>query len=152
MASTRPRKTAAAKPTDGKDTPDTNADAQDEQQSPDAAPLEAPAPAEEPAPEPSPYSSPVEAIPDDDNLSEVILDDETKKAPKDIDAVFEPVTEHGTALRCTMRLVERTFLGPHASPVERLLLPLGAEVSPQVADRIRSQLEEQAKRERKGKK
>ena len=116
-------------------------------QAPDAAPLEPPAVQEPPAaPAEPPYASPTEVIPDDDNLSEVILDDATKQPPTDVDAVFKPLTEYGSVLVCTVRLVERTFLGPHRNPVHRLLQPAGAHVSESVAARIRERLEAQAQR------
>ncbi|MFF8399811.1 hypothetical protein [Streptomyces sp. NPDC016172] len=110
---------------------------------PDAAPLEPPTvdAAPEPPAEPG-YVSPTEVIPDE--LAEVILDDATKQPPADIDAVFQPVTPYGSTLICTVRLIERTFLGPHQSPVERLLQPKGAHVSESVATRIRERLVAQA--------
>ncbi|MCG8971749.1 hypothetical protein [Streptomyces sp. CL12-4] len=114
---------------------------------PDAAPLEPPtvqAPPEAPA-APT-YASPTEVIPDDDNLAEVILDDATKQPPADVASVFQPLTEYGSVLVCTVRLVERTFLGPHRNPVHRLLQPAGAHLSEGVAARIRERLEAQAAR------
>ncbi|GAA2439830.1 hypothetical protein [Streptomyces glaucus] len=114
---------------------------------PDAAPLEPPAVQEPPAaPAASAYATPTEVIPDDENLSEVIIDDATKEPPADIDAVFMPLTEYGSVLVCTVRLVEKTFLGPHLSPVHRLLQPKGAHVSESVAARIRERLQAQAER------
>ncbi|WP_371605088.1 hypothetical protein OG345_41820 (plasmid) [Streptomyces sp. NBC_01220] len=110
---------------------------------PDAAPLEPPTIHEAPAPPADPgYVSPTEVIPDD--LAEVILDDATKEPPADVDAVFQPLTPYGSTLICTVRLVERTFLGPHRNPVERLLQPKGAHVSESVAARIRERLDAQA--------
>ncbi|MFZ3557208.1 hypothetical protein [Streptomyces sp. BH055] len=114
---------------------------------PDAAPLEPPVVHE--APEPpahTPYVTPTEVIPDEDNLSDVILDDATGKPPADVDAVFVPLTPLGSTLQCTVRLVERTFLGPHRNPVTRLLQPKGAVVSEGIAARIREQLAAQATR------
>lgn len=112
---------------------------------PDTAPLEPPTNTVHAAPdgpaEPG-YVSPTEVIPD--NIAEVILDDATKKPPADVAAVFQPVTPYGSTLVCTVRLVERTFIGPHASPVERLLQPKGAHVSESIAARIRERLEAQA--------
>jgi hypothetical protein len=112
---------------------------------PDVAPLEPPTvdAAPEPPAEPG-YVSPTEVIPDEDNLSDVILDDATKQPPADVEAVFQPVTPYGSTLMCTVRLIERTFLGPHRSPVERLLQPKGAHVSESVAARIRERLVAQA--------
>lgn len=110
---------------------------------PDAAPLEPPTVHEAPKPPADPgYVSPTEVIPDD--LAEVILDDATKEPPADVDAVFQPLTPYGSTLICTVRLVERTFLGPHRNPVERLLQPKGAHVSESVAARIRERLDSQA--------
>lgn len=110
---------------------------------PDAAPLEPPTVHEAPKPPADPgYVSPTEVIPDD--LAEVILDDATKEPPADVDAVFQPLTPYGSTLICTVRLVERTFLGPHRNPVERLLQPKGAHVSESVAARIRERLDAQA--------
>lgn len=159
---TRTRKTAASKaaaesaaePTEKTaESGDTAATAEDQgaadntPQAPDAAPLEPPAVQEPPAaPAEPPYASPTEVIPDDDNLSEVILDDATKQPPTDVGAVFKPLTEYGSVLVCTVRLVERTFLGPHRNPVHRLLQPAGAHVSESVAARIRERLEAQAQR------
>ncbi|MDI3102036.1 hypothetical protein QJ054_33920 [Streptomyces sp. AN-3] len=114
---------------------------------PDAAPLEPPAVQEPPAAPAEPeYRTPTEVIPDDENLAEVIIDDATKQPPTDVAAVFRPLTEYGSVLVCTLRLVERTFLGPHRNPVHRLLQPAGAHVSESVAARIRERLEAQAER------
>ncbi|MFE6639468.1 hypothetical protein ACFVFT_38105 [Streptomyces tendae] len=114
---------------------------------PDAAPLEPPAVQEPPAAPAEPeYRTPTEVIPDDENLAEVIIDDATKEPPTDVAGVFRPVTEYGSILVCTVRLVERTFLGPHRNPVHRLLQPAGAHVSESVAARIRERLEAQAER------
>lgn len=110
---------------------------------PDVAPLEPPAVHEAPEPPAEPgYVSPTEVIPDD--IAEVILDDATKEPPADIDAVFQPVTPYGSTLRCTVRLVERTYVGPHRNPIERLLQPKGAHVSESIAARIRERLVAQA--------
>ncbi|MEU9354998.1 hypothetical protein AB0D65_29385 [Streptomyces griseoloalbus] len=114
---------------------------------PDAAPLEPPAVQEPPAaPAAVEYATPTEVIPDDENLAEVIIDDATKQPPTDVASVFRPLTEYGSILVCTVRLVERTFLGPHRNPVHRLLQPAGAHVSESVAARIRERLEAQAER------
>ncbi|MFE2181349.1 hypothetical protein [Streptomyces sp. NPDC059455] len=114
---------------------------------PEAAPLEPPAVQEPPAaPEAPAYATPTEVIPDDENLSEVIIDDATKQPPADVDTVFVPLTPYGSTLVCTQRLVEKTFLGPHRNPVHRLLQPAGAHVSESVAARIRERLEAQAER------
>ncbi|MFG3263440.1 hypothetical protein [Streptomyces bobili] len=110
---------------------------------PDVAPLEPPTVHEAPTPPAEPgYVSPTEVIPDD--LAEVILDDATKQPPADLEAVFQPLTPYGSTLICTIRLIERTFLGPHRSPVERLLQPKGAHVSESVAARISERLVAQA--------
>ncbi|MFI5990284.1 hypothetical protein ACIBAC_00320 [Streptomyces sp. NPDC051362] len=112
---------------------------------PDAAPLEPPAVHEpETAPEAAHYVSPTEVIPDDNNLAEVIVDDATKQPPADVDAVFVAVTPYGSTRLCTVRLVERTFLGPHQNPIHRLLLPAGAQVSESIAARILERLRQQA--------
>jgi hypothetical protein len=92
------------------------------------------------------YATPTEVIPDEENLAEVIIDDATKEPPADVDAVFVPLTPYGSTLVCTVRLVEKTFLGPHRSPVHRLLQPAGAHVSEGVAARIRDRLADQAAR------
>ncbi|MGW0033092.1 hypothetical protein ACWDXD_25155 [Streptomyces sp. NPDC003314] len=114
---------------------------------PDAAPLEPPTIHEPPAAPVEPgYATPTEVIPDDDNLAEEIIDDATGKPPADVAAVFQPLTEYGSVLICTVRLVERTFLGPHSNPVHRLLQPQGATVSESIAARIRERLEAQAAR------
>ncbi|GHG80216.1 hypothetical protein [Streptomyces griseocarneus] len=114
---------------------------------PDAAPLEPPHVDESPEPPaPSPYVTPTEVIPDEENLSDIILDDATGQPPADVDAVFVPLTPFGSTLQCTIRLVERTFLGPHHNPVTRLLQPKGAVVSEGIAARIRERLDAQAAR------
>ncbi|MEU5748235.1 hypothetical protein ABZ804_22185 [Streptomyces sp. NPDC047726] len=114
---------------------------------PDAAPLEPPMTIEPPqAPNEPAYATPTEVIPDDDNLSEVIIDDATKEPPADPATVFVPLTPYGSTLVCTVRLVEKTFLGPHRNPVHRLLQPQGAQVSEGVAARIQQRLEAQAER------
>jgi hypothetical protein len=106
---------------------------------PDVAPLEPPTVHEAPEPPAEPgYVSPTEVIPDD--IAEVILDDATKQPPADVDAVFQPVTPYGSTLRCTIRLIERTYVGPHRNPIERLLQPKGAHVSESVAARIHERL------------
>ncbi|MFE1206324.1 hypothetical protein ACFW5V_32075 [Streptomyces sp. NPDC058762] len=132
------------------ETPDTEEQAPAEDstpKAPDAAPLEPPTVQEPPqAPAAPSYATPTEVIPDDANLSEVIVDDATKQPPTDVAAVFQPLTEYGSVLVCTVRLVERTFLGPHRNPVHRLLQPAGAHVSESVAARIRERLEAQAER------
>ncbi|WP_445520366.1 hypothetical protein [Streptomyces sp. NEAU-174] len=115
--------------------------------SPDAAPLEPPHVDEAPEPPaPSPYVTPTEVIPDEENLSDVILDDATGQPPADIDTVFVPLTPFGSTRQCAVRLVERTFLGPHRNPVTRLLQPKGAVVSESIAARIRERLDAQAAR------
>ncbi|MFG2141836.1 hypothetical protein [Streptomyces sp. NPDC048650] len=125
------------------DTPDANS----APATPDAAPLEPPHVDEAPEPPaPSPYVTPTEVIPDDENLSDVILDDATGQPPAEVDAVFVPLTPFGSTLQCTVRLVERTFLGPHRNPVTRLLQPKGAVVSEAIAARIRERLSAQAAR------
>ncbi|MEU2909202.1 hypothetical protein ACFYM3_15970 [Streptomyces massasporeus] len=166
---TRTRKTAAAQPADAGDTPVAEAEkttaeptgdpateeattaatagesptVETSPKAPDVAPLEPSAVHEAPEPPAEPgYVSPTEVIPDD--IAEVILDDATKHPPADIDAVFQPVTPHGSAFRCTVRLVERTYVGPHSNPIERLLQPKGAHVSESIAARIRERLVAQA--------
>ncbi|MFF8789224.1 hypothetical protein [Streptomyces sp. NPDC015125] len=166
---TRTRKTAAPTPADAGDAPvneaeqttaePTGAPATEETTSPaaaektpmieaspkapDVAPLEPPTVHEAPeAPAEPGYVSPTEVIPDD--IAEIILDDSTKQPPADIDAVFQPVTPYGSTLRCTVRLVERTYVGPHRNPIERLLQPKGAHVSESIAARIRERLVAQA--------
>ncbi|MEV0444629.1 hypothetical protein AB0I84_04410 [Streptomyces spectabilis] len=147
MATTaRTRKTAAKAATE-----DTTSEAATEANSapaaPDAAPLEPPHVDEAPEPPaPSPYVTPTEVIPDEENLSDVILDDATGQPPADVDTVFVPLTPFGSTLQCTVRLVERTFLGPHRNPVTRLLQPKGAVVSEGIAARIRERLDAQAAR------
>ncbi|WP_370419006.1 hypothetical protein AB8O64_11165 [Streptomyces sp. QH1-20] len=114
---------------------------------PDAAPLEPPHVDEAAEPSaPSPYVTPTEVIPDEENLSDVILDDAIGQPPVDLDGVFVPLTPFGSTLQCTVRLVERTFLGPHRNPVTRLLQPKGAVVSEGIAARIRERLDAQAAR------
>ncbi|MFF4902269.1 hypothetical protein [Streptomyces sp. NPDC001068] len=114
---------------------------------PEAAPLEPPAVQEAPeAPAEPGYASPTEVIPDDANLAEVIIDDATKQPPADPSSVFRPLTPYGSTLVCTLRLIERTHVGPHSNPIERLLQPAGAQVSEGVAARIQERLDAQAAR------
>ncbi|MGI5337662.1 hypothetical protein ACQEVS_09825 [Streptomyces sp. CA-181903] len=138
MATTaRARKATAKTPSEGDSAP----------AAPDAAPLEPPHIDEAPEPPaPRPYVTPTEVIPDEENLAEVILDDATGQPPVDPDAVFTPLTPLGSTLQCTVRLVERTFLGPHRNPVTRLLQPKGAVVSEGIAARIRERLHAQTTR------
>ncbi|MFD7334925.1 hypothetical protein ACFV98_02830 [Streptomyces violascens] len=148
MAAARTRKTTATK---AEDTPETGAvpstGADETPAAPDVAPLEPPRVDEAPEPPaPTPYVTPTEVIPDAENLSDVILDDATGQPPADLDAVFVPRTPYGSTLQCTVRLVERTFLGPHGTPVVRLLQPKGASVSERIAARITEQLVAQAAR------
>lgn len=153
MASTtRTRKTAAkvaAEETPAEVTaPETKAaEALSAPAAPEAAPLEPPRVDEAPEPPaPRPYVTPTEVIPDEENLADVILDDATGQPPADLDEVFVPLTPFGSTLQCTVRLVERTFLGPHRNPVTRLLQPKGAVVSEVIAARIRERLIAQAAR------
>ncbi|MFF1600824.1 hypothetical protein ACFVYV_25500 [Streptomyces mirabilis] len=114
---------------------------------PEAAPLEPPAVQEAPeAPAEPGYASPTDVIPDEANLSEVIIDDATKEPPADPGSVFRPLTPYGSTLVCTVRLVERTYIGPHSNPIERLLQPAGAHVSESIAARIQERLDAQAER------
>ncbi|MFB6525246.1 hypothetical protein [Streptomyces sp. NPDC056399] len=147
MATTRTRKTAP-KTADASPTGDAAtkpAAAPEPAAIPDAAPLEPPLVEEAPEPPaPDPYVTPTEVIPDDQHLAEVILDDATGQPPADLDKVFVPLTPLGSALSCTIRLVEQTYLGPHRTPVVRLLQPKGAVVSENIATRILRRLEAQA--------
>ncbi|WP_406153232.1 hypothetical protein OG217_05815 [Streptomyces sp. NBC_01023] len=114
---------------------------------PEAAPLEPPHVDEAPEPPAPPlYVTPTEVIPDEENLADVILDDATGQPPTNLDEVFVPLTPFGSTLQCTIRLIERTFLGPHHNPVTRLLQPKGAVVSENIAARIRERLDAQAAR------
>ncbi|MER6616271.1 hypothetical protein [Streptomyces xantholiticus] len=138
---------AAEEPTAAADADESAPAADSTPKAPDAAPLEPPAVQEPPAaPEAPVYATPTEVIPDEENLAEVIIDDATKEPPADVDSVFVPLTPYGSTLVCTVRLVEKTFLGPHRNPVHRLLQPAGAHVSEGVAARIRERLEAQAER------
>ncbi|MCX4677613.1 hypothetical protein OG413_20285 [Streptomyces sp. NBC_01433] len=147
MATARTRKTAAKPAAEEAPTEATTSEADTAPAPPDAAPLEPPHIDEAPEPPaPNPYVMPTEVIPDEENLSDVILDDGTSRPPTDIDAVFVPLTPFGSSLQCTVRLVERTFLGPHRNPVTRLLQPKGAVVSESIAARIRERLNAQSAR------
>ncbi|WP_435059860.1 hypothetical protein [Streptomyces sp. bgisy060] len=137
-------KTAAPSPAD---TPESTGTAPEPAATPEAAPLEPPHVDDAPdAPAPDTYATPTEVIPDDQNLADVILDDATGKPPQHPDQVFVPLTPLGSALTCTVRLVEKTYLGPHRNPVTRLLQPKGAVVTPGIAARIQSRLDAQATR------
>lgn len=159
MTATRARKTTQKAPEPAPATEENSVAAETEQttltaeespavstpKAPEAAPLEPPIVDEAPEPpaEPS-FSAPNEVIPDEANLSDVILDDATKEPPTDLDAVFQPQTPYGSSLRCTVRLIERTHIGPHRSPIHRLLQPAGGVVSEGVANRILERLRAQA--------
>lgn len=146
-ATARTRKTTANTATEENPAEVNASEADSTPAAPDAAPLEPPHVDEAPAPPaPSPYVTPTEVIPDEENLSDVILDDATGQPPADIDTVFVPLTPFGSTLQCTVRLVERTFLGPHRNPVTRLLQPKGAVVSESIAARIRERLDAQVAR------
>ncbi|MFI1012662.1 hypothetical protein [Streptomyces sp. NPDC020965] len=146
-ATTRTRKTAAKAATEESPAATAPAPADFAATAPESAPLEPPhADAAPEAPVQSPYVTPTEVIPDAENLADIILDDATGKPPADIDAVFVPLTEYGSTLQCTVRLVERTFLGPHRNPITRLLQPQGATLSESIAARIRERLVAQAAR------
>ncbi|MGG2460129.1 hypothetical protein ACO0M4_09965 [Streptomyces sp. RGM 3693] len=151
MASTtRTRKTAAkvaAEETPADATASEPKAADSAPAAPDTAPLEPPHVDDAPEPPaPSPYVTPTEVIPDEENLSDVILDDATNQPPANLDEVFVPLTPFGSTLQCTVRLVERTVLGPHRTPITRLLQPKGAVVSERIATLIRERLDAQAAR------
>ncbi|MGW1275495.1 hypothetical protein ACWD4V_00865 [Streptomyces tsukubensis] len=136
MTAPRTRKTA---PKTAKD-PEVNS-AASAPAPPSTAPLEPPQVHEVPTPPaPTRYAAPTEVIPDDAALSDVIVDDATGEPPTHLDEVFEPLTPFGSTQRCTIRLVERAYLGPHRNPVTRLLQPAGAVLSESVAARIRDRL------------
>ncbi|MEW1700105.1 hypothetical protein ACIQCR_17105 [Streptomyces sp. NPDC093249] len=150
MATTaRTRKTAAKSTPPEPDTPKAaGGTSLDGPAAPEAAPLEPPHVDEAPtAPASAPYATPTEVIPDDQHMADTIVDDATGRPPADPGTVFVPVTPFGSTLQCTVRLVEQTHLGPHRTPITRLLQPQGAMVSESIASRIRDRLEDQAARD-----
>lgn len=63
-----------------------------------------------------------------------VVDEATGETP-DLDSLFVPVYEHGTVMRCTKRLIEKTS---GSSGV--LLLPIGAQVSTVQAEQMKARI------------
>ncbi|WP_404949148.1 hypothetical protein HFP70_35790 [Streptomyces sp. ARC14] len=110
-----------------------------ETKTPDVAPLEPPSePA--PAPEPAPLTTAQQLLPA--KLGHLIVDEATDQAP-DPERVFVPVQPHGNTVRCTVRLIEHVGMGAYNTPSKRLLVPVGAELRLQQAERIVARLRAQ---------
>ena len=71
-----------------------------------------------------------------------LLDNATKEPPNP-DGLFEKIPGPGSQWRCTVRLVQETFLGHHHTPVTRLVMTQHQIVSADVAARITDALTEQ---------
>ncbi|MEU6632827.1 hypothetical protein ABZ905_31775 [Streptomyces parvus] len=107
---------------------------------PDVAPLEPPA-APEPVPDPVPLTTAQQLLPA--HMGDRIVDDATKEPPPDPDGVFVPVMPHGSSFRCTVRLIEHVGMGTYNTPTTRLLVPIGAELRRDQAERVLSRLRAQ---------
>lgn len=64
----------------------------------------------------------------------VIFDDRTGGYP-DPEALFSPLTENGTIMRCNVRLIQRLPNG-----IEQLLLPIGAQVTIPQAESVKAKV------------
>lgn len=111
-----------------------------ETKAPDVAPLEPPAPPVEPA-EPETPVGPDGLMPAE--LGDRIVDEATGQAPTDPDTVFEVLPPYGYLCRSRVRLVEHVGMGAYRTPTTRLLVPVGAELKRDDADRIVARLREQ---------
>jgi hypothetical protein len=111
-----------------------------ESKAPDVAPLEAPAPPAEPT-EPEKPIGPDGLVPA--QLGDVIVDEATGQAPTNPDDVFEVLPPYGYLYRSRVRLVEHVGMGAYNTPTTRLLVPVGAELKREDAERIVARLREQ---------
>lgn len=119
---------------------DKAAPADTETKIPDVAPLEPPH-VPEPIPEPVPLTTAQQLLPA--KMGDHIVDDATGEPPTDPDGVFVPVQPHGNSLRCTVRLVEHVGMGAYNTPTARLLVPVGAELRRDQAERVVARLRAQ---------
>jgi hypothetical protein len=107
---------------------------------PDVAPLEPPPPPVEPAKPESPVG-PEGLMPAE--LGDRIVDEATGEPPTDPDTVFEELPPYGYMCRSLVRLVEHVGMGAYRTPTTRLLVPAGADLKREDADRIVARLREQ---------
>ncbi|WP_433860152.1 hypothetical protein [Streptomyces kronopolitis] len=119
---------------------DKAAPADTETKIPDVAPL-APPRTPEPIPEPVPLTTAQQLLPA--KMGDRIVDDATGEPPANPDGVFVPVMPHGGSLRCTVRLVEHVGMGAYNTPTTRLLVPIGAELRRDQAERVIARLRAQ---------
>jgi hypothetical protein len=56
----------------------------------------------------------------------------------------------GVAVRCTVRLCQDTWVGPHRNPIRQLVMPLGQVTSPEKAFQLVSVLRDQSARDAEG--
>ncbi|MFD7763566.1 hypothetical protein [Streptomyces microflavus] len=107
---------------------------------PEVAPLEPPA-VPDPIPDPVPLTTAQQLLPA--TMGDRIVDDATQKLPPNPDSVFVPVMPHGSSFLCTVRLVEHVGMGAYNTPTARLLVPIGAELRRDQAQRVLSRLRAQ---------
>ncbi|AXI91315.1 hypothetical protein SAM9427_36705 (plasmid) [Streptomyces sp. ETH9427] len=146
MATTRTRKTAEDKaaaepgettePAEDKAVPDGTV----ETKTPDVAPLEPPDVPEPPKAPDTPVG-PEGLVPA--QLGDRIVDEATGEAPADLDGLFESLPPYGYMVRSRVRLVEHVGMGTYRTPTSRLLVPAGADLKREDADRILARLREQ---------
>ncbi|MFI9052530.1 hypothetical protein [Streptomyces sp. NPDC053427] len=119
---------------------DKAAPADTETKIPDVAPLEPPR-TPEPIPERVPLTTAQQLLPA--KMGDRIVDDATGEPPTDPEGVFIPVMPHGGSQRCTVRLVEHVGMGAYNTPTARLLVPIGAELRRDQAERVLARLRAQ---------
>ncbi|MEQ7008478.1 hypothetical protein ABN028_20090 [Actinopolymorpha sp. B17G11] len=71
-----------------------------------------------------------------------LFDEATGDTP-DPESVFQPLSEHGSAQVCQVRLLERTYLGLHNNEITRVVMPEGAVISDAQAEQIKARLAQQ---------
>ena len=64
-----------------------------------------------------------------------LLHQRTNEAP-DPDSLFEKVGGVGNAMRCTVRLVQHTYVGPQGRPLRQLVMTAGQVVGPEKAAQV----------------
>ncbi|MEU5181145.1 hypothetical protein AB0G49_13945 [Streptomyces longwoodensis] len=146
-----PADTAAADPAQDKAVPESTeaavAAAEDkavladtETKVPEVAPLEPPNPPAPPAAPTIPVG-PEGLVPA--QLGDRIVDEATGEAPADPDEVFEQLPPYGYICRSRVRLVEHVGMGAYKTPTTRLLVPAGADLRREDAERIVARLHAQ---------
>ncbi|MER7937933.1 MULTISPECIES: hypothetical protein [unclassified Streptomyces] len=106
---------------------------------PDVAPLEPPAP-------PQVATTPITPGPEGTvpaQLDGRIVDEATGEMPSAPEEVFEALPPYGYLCRSRVRLIEHVGMGTYGTPSTRLLVPAGADVRREDADRITARLREQ---------